>query len=108
MVMARVQVQSDKAAGVFGKLLIESRGPFCGVEDHGNGSYSVQQFNKPQNVIRNFLAQDIYAVPPQILPCDLIDLPDLRYIHADYAPVKYSLKAAFDIESYNNMWLDIQ
>jgi len=42
MVMVRVQVQSDKAAGVVGKLSIEYRCPFRVVEDHGNGSYSVQ------------------------------------------------------------------
>ena len=48
----------------------------------------------------------MYVIPPQILPCDQISLPDLRYINAEYAPVKHPFKAAFGIESYNIMWLD--
>ena len=93
MVMARVQVNSDKKAGKVGKLSIESRGPFRIMTDHSNGSYSVQPFDKPDSAIRKFLAQDIYALPPQILPCDPVDLPDLRYLNTDYAPVKHPFKA---------------
>ena len=104
--MALVQVNSDKKAGKVGKLSIESRGPFRIMTDHSNGSYSVQPFDKPDSAIRKFLAQDIYALPPQILPCDPVDLPDLRYLNTDYAPVKHPFKASFDVESYNIMWFD--
>ena len=52
------------------------------------------------------MAQDMYASPPQILPCDDINLPDLRYLNSDYAPVKHPFKDIFNIESYNSMWLD--
>lgn len=48
----------------------------------------------------------MYVLPPQTLPCNQVDLPDLRYIHADYAPLKYYFKSTFDIDSYNSMWLD--
>jgi hypothetical protein len=51
MVMARVQVNSDKKAGKVGKLSIKSRGPFRIMTDHSNGSYSVQPFDKPDSAI---------------------------------------------------------
>ena len=40
------------------------------------------------------------------MPCDPVDLPDLRYLDTDYALVKHPFKPAFDIESYNSMWFD--
>ena len=54
MVMTRVQVNNSAAQGVVGKLSIEARGPFRVVEDHDNGSYSVQPFNKPNSAVRKF------------------------------------------------------
>ena len=108
MVMARVQVNSNAKTGVVGKLSIESRGPFRVVTNHGNGSYTVKPFDKPNGAERKFLAQDMYALPPTILPCDQIDLPDLRYMNTDFAPVAHPFKDAFNIESYNSIWFDKQ
>ena len=56
MVMARVQVNSNDDKGVVGKISIEAQGPFRVVEDHGNGSYYVQPFNKPDSAIHKFQA----------------------------------------------------
>ena len=106
MVMARVQVKSSKTTGTVGKLDIEARGPFRVLEDHGNGSYSVQPFDKPDSAVGKFLAQDMYALPPQILPCADVDLPDFRYFNTNFAPIKHQFKENFNIESYNSMWLD--
>ena len=106
MVMARVEVQSSAKNEVVGKLAIESRGPFRIITDHDNGSYTVQPFDKPDAATRKFMAQDLYALPREILPCDDIDLPDFRYLNNDFAPVKHPFKDAFNIESYNSMWLD--
>ena len=106
--MARVQVQSSKDKQVVGKLSIEARGPYRIVEDHGNGSYWVQKFDKPDGVLRKFMGQDLYALPPQILPCDDIDLPDFRYLNSNFTPVKHPFKDSCNIESYNSMWLDDQ
>lgn len=50
----------------------------------------------------------MYALPPQILPCDDVDLLDLQYLNADFAPVKHPFKSSFDIESYNSMRFDKQ
>jgi hypothetical protein len=68
----------------------------------------VNSDKKADSAIRKFLAQDIYALSPQILPCDPVDLPDLRYLNTNYAPVKHPFKASFDVESYNSMWFDEQ
>ena len=103
MVMARVQVNSNAKDGVVGKLSIEARGPFRIIEDHKNVSYSVKPFDKANGAIRRFMAQDIYALPPRILSCNGIELPDLRYLNNDFAPVKHSFKYVFNIESYNSM-----
>ena len=52
------------------------------------------------------MAQDQYALPREIFPCDDVNLPDFRYLNNDFAPVKHPFKDAFNIESYNSMWLD--
>ena len=76
------------------------------LENHCNDSHSVQPFDKPEGALRKFLAYDIYALPPQILPCADIDLSDFRYLYTDFAPVKHPFKDLFNTESYNSMWLD--
>ena len=50
--------------------------------------------------------QLLYMLPPQIPPCDYIDLSNLRYLNTDFAPVKHPFKDNFNIERYNSMWLD--
>ena len=79
-----------------GKLAIEARCPFYITIDHENESYSVKPFDKPDAPSRKFMAQDVHALPPQILPCDDIDLPDLCYLNQ-------SFKDVFNIESYNSV-----
>lgn len=83
MVMARVHVNSNTKTGVVGKLSIESRGLFKVTINHGNGSYTVVPLDKPNEATRKFLAQDMYTLPPQILPCNQIDLPYLRYMNTN-------------------------
>ena len=103
MIMARVQVNSNAKTGIVGKLSIKLRGPFKVAINHGNGSYTVVTFDKPNGTKRNFLAQDMYALPPQILPCDQINFPDLRYMNNNFAPVTHPFKDSFNIESYNSI-----
>ena len=78
------------------------------LKDHGNGFYTVKPFDKPDSTVHKFLAQDLYALLPQILPCVDVDLPNCCYLNTDFAPVKPPFKDNFDIESYNSMWLDNQ
>lgn len=108
MVIACVRVNSKADIIAVGKLSIVSRGPFKIVEDCSNGSYSVQPFDKPDAAIRKFLGQDLYALPPQILSCDEVDLVDLRYLNSDFTAVQHPFKQAFDMESYNSIWFDKQ
>ena len=104
--MARVEVQSSAKNEVVGKLTIESIGPFRILTDHENRSYTVQPFDKSDAVTRKFMAQDLYTLPREILPCNNVDLPDFRYLNNNFAPVKHPFKDSFNIESYNSMWLD--
>jgi len=76
--------------------------------NHGNGSYTVVPFDRPDAATRKFLAQDMYALPPQILPCDQVDLLDLRYMNNDFAPITHPFKDSFNIESYNSIWFEEQ
>ena len=96
---------SKAANDVVGKLAIEVRGPFRIMKDHSNGYYSMQPFNKPDSAISKFMAQDLYALPPQIFPCDEIDLPDFCYLNSYFSPIKHPFKDTFNIESCNSMWL---
>ena len=53
------------AAGVVGRLSIESRGTFRVVEVCGTGSYSIQPFGKPAGAVRKIFDHDLYALPPK-------------------------------------------
>ena len=106
MVKARITVNNSIEKGVVEKLALEARGPFRVVEDHGNGSYSLQLFDRPNGTLWKFQTQDMYALPPQILPCDDIDLVDFCYLNTYFMPVKHPFKENFSIKSYNSMWLD--
>ena len=53
------------AAGVVGRLSIESRGTFRVVEVCGAGSYSIQPFDKPAGAVRKIFDHDLYALPPK-------------------------------------------
>ena len=51
------------------------------------------------------MVQVMYALPQQTLSCSDIDLPNV-YFNSDFTPVKHPFKDAFDIQSYNSMWLE--
>ena len=66
----------------------------------------MKPFDKSDAASRKFLAQDLYALTPQILPYNEVDLVDLRYLNTDFAPVAHPFNSSFDIEIYNSMWFD--
>ena len=66
----------------------------------------MQPFTEPDSVVKKFQTQDIYALPPQIFPCNDFDLPDFRYLNSNFFPVKHPFKDNLTIESYNSIWLD--
>ena len=107
VVMARVAVQSDKSKNKVAKLVYKSRGPFIIMEDTGLGSYKCRRYGRPNGALYKFLTEDIYLLPPQILPCDEVDTPDLRYLNSDFAPnLKHPFHKDFDIQAYNTRWFD--
>ena len=107
IVMARVAVQSDKSKNKVAKLVYKSKGPYVIVEDTKLGSYMCRKYGRPNGALSKFLTEDLYLLPPLILPCDEVDTPDLRYLNTDFAPnLKHPFHRDFDIEAYNTKWFD--
>ena len=70
IVMAKVAVQSKKSAGRVAKLVYQSKGPFVVVETTGFSSYQVRRYGKPNSALRKFMTEDLYMLPPAIMPCE--------------------------------------
>lgn len=101
--MAWVQVNSNMKTGVVWKLAIELRRPFKVTTYHGNMSYTVNPFNKPDGVHHKCFAHDMYTLPPQNLPCDQIDLQYLQYMSTIFVPAAHIFKYGLNIERYNSV-----
>lgn len=106
IVMGRIAVQSKSETGTVQKLVYQIRGPFVIVGDTGHSSYLVQRYGNPNSALQKFMTEDLYLLPPQILPCEHMDTPDMRYLNADFAPLQHPFGKVFDIEAYNNAWFD--
>jgi hypothetical protein len=106
IVMGRVAVQSSKEKGVIQKLVYQSRGPYVIERVIGYDTYYVRRYGKPQSALQKFMSSDLYLLPPQILPCEHVDTPTLRYLNSDFAPLRHPFSKKFDIESYNTSWFD--
>ena len=76
--------------------------------NHGNGSCTVVPFDRPDAATHKFLAQDMYALHLQIMPCEQVDLPDLQYMNNNFIPVTHPFKDSINIESYNSIWFEEQ
>ena len=75
------------------------------IEDTGNSAYNVRRYGKPDGPLYKYMTQDLYLLPPTILPCEQMDTPDMRYLNSDFAPRKQPFDN-LDIESYNTKWFD--
>ena len=106
IVMGRVAVQSKASRGVVGKLVYQSRGPFIVIEDAGRSTYKVRKYGKPNSPLSKFMAEDLYLLPPQILPGEYIDTTDMRYMNFEFAPQNHPFTKTFDVEGYNTAWYD--
>ena len=42
----------------------------------------------------------------QILPCEYVDTPTLRYLNSDFVPLRHPSANKIDIESLKTSWLD--
>ena len=108
IVMGRVAVQSSREKGVIQKLVYQSRGPYVIERVTGYDTYYVRRYGKPQSALQKFMSSDLFLLPPQILPCEHVDTPSLRYLNSDFAPLRHPFSKNFDIESYNTSWFDDQ
>ena len=107
IVMARVAIQSDSSKNKVAKLMYKSKGPYVIVEDSGTGSYECRKYGKPNGATSKFLTEDLYLLPPQIMPCDEVDTTDLRYLNSDFIPtLKHPFHRDFDVEAYNTDWFE--
>lgn len=52
------------------------------------------------------MAEDLYLLPPQILPCEHIDTPNLRYLNSEFALLRPLFRKGFDIKIHNLAWFD--
>ena len=104
IVMVRVQVQSKASTEKVAKLVYRLRGPYRISTVLGHGAYSVQKFDQPTGPTLKYHAEDLSLLPPAIRPVEPLDGPDLRYLNSNHAPIPHPLKAAFNIELYNDMW----
>ena len=104
--MGRVAVQIKKSAQRVGKLVYRSKGPVVAIDDTGNSNYMVRRYGKPNSPMHTYMTHDLYMLPPNVLPCEQMDTPDMRYLNSGFAPIKQPSRDTFDIESYNTHWYD--
>ena len=71
------------------------------VEDICHSSYLVRRYGNPNSSLCNYMTQDVYILPPTILPCEHLDTPDMRYLNSDFAPKHHPFVNALDVERYN-------
>ena len=102
VVMARREVQSNKSTNKVGKLCYQVRGPFVIVKPTGTGGYMVTKFGKSDGPKLRYIAEELYALPPTLLPCDLVDGSDIKYLNHSHPSVLNPLKVVLDIVSYDN------
>jgi len=104
IVMGRIAVQSNSAKGVVGKLVFQTRGPFVVIGKTQGSSYIVRQYGVNDGPKQKFQTEDLYLLTKEILPCEHLDLPDMKYMNFDYAPTNHPFGKAFNIAGYNNAW----
>jgi len=104
VVMGKIAVQSNSIRGIVGKLVFQTRGPFVIVKKTQGSSYIVRPYGTETGTTQKFQTEDLYLLPKEILPCEHLDLPDMRYMNFDFAPTNHPFGKAFDITGYNNAW----
>lgn len=103
-VMTCTEVQSDAKKGCVGKLSCQISEPFRIVFHTGHRSYFVQRLSNPRSYKINCMAENLYTLPPSLLPWDLVDGCDSRYLKKFRQPVTNPLKKSLDILLYNDTY----
>ena len=100
IVMARREVMSDKTKNRVGKLTYQVSGPFRITRSTSHGSYYAWKLKNKNSVEQKFMAEDLYPLPPSLLPCDLIDGADIRYFNNSQPLITHPFEKDLNIKSY--------
>ena len=87
VVKAHVTVQSNADIGAVSKLSYQAKGPFLIVEVLDHDSYLVREYNNPNGATQKYKSCDLYLLPPQLFPCDELDIMDTKYLNYSHAPL---------------------
>ena len=101
VVVARREVFSDKAKHRVGKLQYQISGPFVITRATGHGSYFARKLQNKTGTEQKFMAEDLYLLPPTLLPCEPIDGADIRYLNYSHPTITHPFAKDLDIKSYH-------
>ena len=101
VVMTRREVMSDKAKNKVGKLTYQVSGPFVITKATGHGSYYARKLKDKNSAEQKFMAEDLYPLPPSLLPCDPIDGADVRYLNHSHPSITHPFEKDLNIKSYH-------
>ena len=87
IVKAYVQVQSNAAMGVVGKLSYKAKGPFIISADLGKNSYEVKHYDNPSSTTRKYKGTELYLLPPALFPSAPLETINQRYLNSQYGPI---------------------
>ena len=105
IVMARREVMSDKTKNRVGKLTYQVSGPFRVTRSTGHGSYYARKLKNKNSVEHTFMAEDLYPLPPSLLPCNPIDEADIRYLNNSHPLITHPFEKDLNIKSYHETHL---
>ena len=122
IVIARREVLSDAAIDKVGKIIYHVSRPFITTESTGHGFYFASRSKNKNIVEQNFIAEDLYPLPPSLLscdpidevgiiylnyshptinPCDPIDGAGIRHLHHSHLTINYLFEKDLNIKSYH-------
>ena len=92
IVMTRTAIQIDLSKNKVTTLSYSVRDPFQIICYTGLGSYFVRNFNKPDSPELNFMALNLYLLPPSLKSFEPIDSTDTHYLNQTHTPFVNPLK----------------
>ena len=100
--IARIELQSNKAKGKVTKISYHVSGPFRILKFTYQSSYIVQRYGEPLSPEVIYIAEDLYLLPSKSLSCELVDGIDARCLNLSHYPIITPLKKILDIRLCND------
>ena len=101
VVMDQREVMSEKSKNKVGKLTYQVSGPFVITRATGHGSYYARKLKDKNSAEQNFMAENLYPLPPSLLSCDPIDGTDVRYLNHSHLSITHLFEKDLNIKSYH-------